>query len=318
MQTVYVNATDSEDEEAEPSKGKTTNAKPKAGAVKAIKFRQILSKDIDDDEGSRYSSDEDQEGNGKGGNRSDSDDDSDDEAFWRLAGSDKKKKTVRKTRSQTGKRKAASSSSSSKSNKKNKTSKKASTGRTRRRKVDTDDSDSDFDETIGKKARAIAKVRAFLAARTDSGSGDGEKTSSKKKTSKKKRSPRVDEAAQSFKIRTMALPLSFGDVPYKIFRLYIKKKEEGIGLRLQNVDNRLVVKGLRVDASDPLASQVHINDVIVAVNELESRSISVDKLVEALKWRPPVDDGMRGSVSQSIIEDVIRVTFARPLQDIVS
>jgi hypothetical protein len=116
-------------------------------------------------------------------------------------------------------------------------------------------------------------------------------------------------------MQSVPLPTSFGDVPFDLVTVYFKKREEGLGLRLKDIEGKLVVKGLTMQPSDPLAGKVHINDVIYAVNHMDSRSSSLAALLGALKWKPPVEDNITAA-SLAIMDSLIRVTFARPKEPI--
>lgn len=101
------------------------------------------------------------------------------------------------------------------------------------------------------------------------------------------------------------LPNSFGEVAtYSTHTVYLKKKESGVGLRIKNIDGKAVIKGFNLNFDGFYGSEtdsIQINDVIVAVNNIDAKTASFNTIIEAFRWVPPVGDwcGLKATASAS-------------------
>lgn len=100
------------------------------------------------------------------------------------------------------------------------------------------------------------------------------------------------------------LPRSFGhDTAFTCFDTYLSKKEKGLGIKFKNMDEKAVVRGfanwLPGDELSTGTVKVHVNDVAVAVNNLDARSELFQDVVNKLK---SIEEGQ-----------LICMRFARPV-----
>ena len=110
------------------------------------------------------------------------------------------------------------------------------------------------------------------------------------------------------------LPLSFGEeTKYDPYDAYISKGEKGLGIKLKNIDEKAVVRafaewrlppsvggggGHSVVEAKIGGSVVRINDVIMAVNNLDARTESFQTVIDKIKEAE---------------ERLICIRFARPV-----
>jgi hypothetical protein len=79
---------------------------------------------------------------------------------------------------------------------------------------------------------------------------------------------------------------------------------EGVGLRIKNVDGKAVIKGFSPNFVGFYGSETNtlqVNDVIVAVNNIDAKTTSFEAVIEAFRWIPPVGDwcGLKAAASAS-------------------
>jgi len=70
------------------------------------------------------------------------------------------------------------------------------------------------------------------------------------------------------------LPSSFGEgVRYAELTVFLKKDQRGIGLRIKNIDERLVIRSFS-DWFDNSRAMLQANDVILAINNHDAKEVS--------------------------------------------
>lgn len=112
---------------------------------------------------------------------------------------------------------------------------------------------------------------------------------------------------------SLVLPYSFGmHTPFNSHTVYFKKTGgRGIGLKVKNIDGRVVIRGYAEDF-DRRACDVMVNDVILSCNSLDARATSFDKILAVLRAPPSKE---KASVGLTVVDDTVCVRLARPVVD---
>ena len=110
---------------------------------------------------------------------------------------------------------------------------------------------------------------------------------------------------------SLVLPYSFGmHTPFNSHTVYFKKTDgRGIGLKVKNIDGRVVIRGHAEDF-DRRACDVMVNDVILSCNSLDARTTSFEKILAVLR-APPAKE--KASVGLMVVDDTVCVRLARPI-----
>ena len=111
---------------------------------------------------------------------------------------------------------------------------------------------------------------------------------------------------------TLVLPYAFGmTTPFITHTVYFKKTVDGIGLKVKNIDGRVVVRGFR-DFFDRRIINAQVNDVVLSCNSLDARATSFDKILSLLR-APPQQE--KTSVGLAVVDETVCVRLARPVLD---
>ena len=115
-------------------------------------------------------------------------------------------------------------------------------------------------------------------------------------------------------------------IPQDILKItkYFRKTPEGIvGITFANMDNRPVVE--TIDRSlypethnnnGSLPHHIQAGDVVISINNLDSRFVNYDRLMSELVLKPNVSSGTgddRASIKNSVTDSMAVVVFGRPI-----
>ncbi len=110
----------------------------------------------------------------------------------------------------------------------------------------------------------------------------------------------------------LVLPYSFGEGrTHTSHTVYLKKSNRGVGIKVRDIDSRLVVRGFAT-WFDSVSHNVRINDVIVAANAVDARSGNTERIKNEFAYKQHSTGAEKISIGLSMIEETICVQLARP------
>ena len=96
---------------------------------------------------------------------------------------------------------------------------------------------------------------------------------------KRKVKQQSDQEAPSSKRFRKLPPQPF--IGYNLSTVYLRKHPDGIGLRLSKNDNgQLIVKGVSNILEEEIGDKIHVDDIIVAVNNFDSANYPPEKVCQ--------------------------------------